>query len=175
MGSLRSTFANFAPRLNILVTRWKRGVYRVSQRPTNGSIRDSRGPVVRRIENLGWRLGACYRPRHGGRPQDCPRRLGRSDGHELKVARRAPRLAVTGPAPARAGVSCHVEAPRVTCHSSSFLGRAHPSARLRAGTELNNSPATDLTMRALHCVAVQVASTECWQDGEHARNAWRTR
>lgn len=52
MGSLRSTFANFAPRLNTLVTRWKRGVYRVSQRPVNGSIRDSRGPVVRRIENL---------------------------------------------------------------------------------------------------------------------------
>ena len=52
MGSLRSTFANFAPRLNTLVTRWKRGVYRVAKRPENGSIRDSRGPVVRRIENL---------------------------------------------------------------------------------------------------------------------------
>lgn len=52
LGSLRSTFANFAPRLNTLVTRWKRGVYQVSQRPENGSIRDSRGPVVRRIENL---------------------------------------------------------------------------------------------------------------------------
>lgn len=52
MGSLRSTFANFSPRLNTLVTRWKRGVYRVSQRPENGSIRDTRGPVVRRIESL---------------------------------------------------------------------------------------------------------------------------
>ncbi|MFT3968894.1 MAG: EamA family transporter [Micropruina sp.] len=52
LGSLRSMFANFAPRLNTLVTRWKRGVYRVSQRPENGSIRDSRGPVVRRIEDL---------------------------------------------------------------------------------------------------------------------------
>lgn len=52
LGSLRSTFVNFAPRLNTLAIRWKRGVYRVSQRPENSSIRDSRGPVVRRIENL---------------------------------------------------------------------------------------------------------------------------
>lgn len=51
-GSLRSTFVNFALRLNTPVTRWKRGVYRVSQRPENGSIRDFRGPVVRRIEDL---------------------------------------------------------------------------------------------------------------------------
>lgn len=52
MGSLRSTFVNLAPRLNTLVTRWKRGVYRVAQRPVSAPIRDSRGPVVRRIENL---------------------------------------------------------------------------------------------------------------------------
>lgn len=58
MGSLRSTFANFAPRLNTLVTRWKRGVYRVAQRPESGPIRDSRGPVVRRIENLQTFLSA---------------------------------------------------------------------------------------------------------------------
>lgn len=58
-GSLRSTFANFAPRLNTLVTRWKRGVYRVSQRPENGSIRDTRGPIVRRIENLQTFLSAA--------------------------------------------------------------------------------------------------------------------
>lgn len=51
LGSLRSTFSNLAPRLNTLVTRWERGVYRVSRRPDSGSIRDSRGPVVRRIEN----------------------------------------------------------------------------------------------------------------------------
>ena len=50
LGSLRSTFANFAPRLKTLVTRWNRGVYRVAQRLENGPIRDSRGPVVRRIE-----------------------------------------------------------------------------------------------------------------------------
>jgi len=51
-GSLRSMFVNFAPRLDTLVTRWKRGVYRVVQRPDSAPIRDSRGPVVRRIENL---------------------------------------------------------------------------------------------------------------------------
>ena len=52
LGSLRSTFVNFAPRLNTLVTRWKRGVYRVAQRPGNGTIRDSCGPVVRKIDQL---------------------------------------------------------------------------------------------------------------------------
>lgn len=52
LGSMRSTFANLAPRLNTLVTRWKRGVYRVSQRAESSPIQDSRGAVVRRIENL---------------------------------------------------------------------------------------------------------------------------
>ena len=52
LGSLRSTFANLAPRLKTLVTRWKRGVYRVSQRPETAPMEDSRGTVVRRIEQL---------------------------------------------------------------------------------------------------------------------------
>ena len=52
LGSLRSTFVNFSPRLNTLVMRWKRGVYRVSQRRDSAPIRDSRGPVGRRIEDL---------------------------------------------------------------------------------------------------------------------------
>ena len=51
-GSLRSTFANLTPRLQTLVTRWKRGVYRVSQRPETAPMEDSRGTVVRRIEHL---------------------------------------------------------------------------------------------------------------------------
>lgn len=51
-GSLRSTFANLTPRTKTLVTRWKRGVYRVSQRPETAPTQDSRGTVVRRIENL---------------------------------------------------------------------------------------------------------------------------
>lgn len=52
LGSLRSTFANLAPRLKTLVTRWKRGVYRVYQRPETTPMEDSRGTVVRRIGNL---------------------------------------------------------------------------------------------------------------------------
>lgn len=52
MGSLRSTFANLTPRLKTLVTRWKRGVYRGSQRPETAPMEDSRGTVVRRIEHL---------------------------------------------------------------------------------------------------------------------------
>lgn len=52
LGSLRSTFSNLTPRLKTLVTRWKRGVYRVSQRPETAPVADSRGPVVRRIEHL---------------------------------------------------------------------------------------------------------------------------
>lgn len=52
LGSLRSTFANLTPRLKTLVTRWKRGVYRVSQRPETVPMEDCRGTVVRRIEHL---------------------------------------------------------------------------------------------------------------------------
>ena len=52
LGSLRSTFANLTPRTKTLVTRWKRGVYRVSQRPETAPMEDSRGTVVRRIEQL---------------------------------------------------------------------------------------------------------------------------
>lgn len=48
MGSLRGTFANLTPRTKTLVTRWKRGVYRVSQRPETAPMQDSRGTVVRR-------------------------------------------------------------------------------------------------------------------------------
>lgn len=51
-GSLRSMFANLTPRLNTLVARRKRGVYRVSQRPETAPMEDSRGAVVRRIEHL---------------------------------------------------------------------------------------------------------------------------
>lgn len=52
LGSLRSTFSNLTPRLKTLVTRWKRGVYRMSQRPETAPMEDSRGTVVRRIEHL---------------------------------------------------------------------------------------------------------------------------
>ena len=51
-GSLRSTFSNLTPRTKTLVTRWKRGVYRVSQRPETTPMEDSGGTVVRRIEHL---------------------------------------------------------------------------------------------------------------------------
>ncbi len=49
LGSLRSTFSNLTPRTKTLVTRWKRGVYRVSQRLENTPIQDVRGACVRRI------------------------------------------------------------------------------------------------------------------------------
>ena len=52
MGCLRSTFANLTPHLKTLVTRWKRGVYRVSHRAETGPTEDSRGTVVRRIGHL---------------------------------------------------------------------------------------------------------------------------
>ncbi len=52
LGSLRSTFANLAPRRKTLVTRWKRGVYWVSQRPETAPMEDPRGAVVRRIEHF---------------------------------------------------------------------------------------------------------------------------
>lgn len=49
MGSLRRQFSNLSPRLETLIFRWKRGVYRVSQRVDDAPIHDVRGPVVRRI------------------------------------------------------------------------------------------------------------------------------
>ncbi len=52
LGSLRSTFSNLTLLLKTLVTRWKRGVYRVSQRSETAPSEDSRGTVVRRIEHL---------------------------------------------------------------------------------------------------------------------------
>lgn len=49
LGSLRRQFSNPTPKLKLLIFRWKRGVYRVSQRAGNTSIQDVRGPCVRRI------------------------------------------------------------------------------------------------------------------------------
>ena len=48
-GSLRRKFSNPTPKLKSLISRWKRGVYRVSQRADNTPIHDVRGPCVRRI------------------------------------------------------------------------------------------------------------------------------
>lgn len=59
LGSLRRTFSNLTPHLKTLVTRWKRGVYRVSQRPETTPMEDSRGAVVRRIEHLQTSLTAA--------------------------------------------------------------------------------------------------------------------
>lgn len=49
MGSRRNTFSNLSPKLNTLVSRWKRGVYRAHQRGEITPIRDDRGAVVREI------------------------------------------------------------------------------------------------------------------------------
>lgn len=49
LGSLRRQFSNPSPKLESLISRWKRGVYRVSQRVDSTSIQDLRGPCVRRI------------------------------------------------------------------------------------------------------------------------------
>ena len=49
MGSLRRQFSNPTPKLKSLISRWKRGVYRVSERVDGAPIHDVRGPVVRRI------------------------------------------------------------------------------------------------------------------------------
>lgn len=49
MGSLHRQFSNPSPKLNSLISRWKRGVYRVSQRTGSTPIQDVRGPCVRRI------------------------------------------------------------------------------------------------------------------------------
>lgn len=51
MGSLRREFSNLPSRLETLILRWKRGVYRVSKRCDVDPIRDVRGLVVRRIAN----------------------------------------------------------------------------------------------------------------------------
>ena len=49
LGSLRREFSNPTPNLKSLISRWRRGVYRVSQRVHSAPIRDARGPCVRRI------------------------------------------------------------------------------------------------------------------------------
>lgn len=49
MGSLRRQFSNPTPKLKSLISRWKQGVYRVSQRVDSTPIQDVRGPCVRRI------------------------------------------------------------------------------------------------------------------------------
>ena len=49
LGSLRRQFSNPTPKLKSLISRWKRGVYRVSQRVHSAPIQDVRGPCVRRI------------------------------------------------------------------------------------------------------------------------------
>lgn len=49
LGSLRRQFSNPTPKLKSLISRWKRGAYRVSQRIDNTPIQDVRGPCVRRI------------------------------------------------------------------------------------------------------------------------------
>lgn len=48
-GSLRRQFSNPSPGLKLLISRWKRGVYRVSRRVGSTPIQDVRGPCVRRI------------------------------------------------------------------------------------------------------------------------------
>ncbi len=49
LGSLRRQFSNPKPKLESLISRWKRGVYRVSQRAESTPIQDVRGPWVRRV------------------------------------------------------------------------------------------------------------------------------
>lgn len=51
LGSLRRQFSNPTLKLKTLISRWKRGAYRVSQRVGSIPIQDVRGPVVRRIGN----------------------------------------------------------------------------------------------------------------------------
>lgn len=46
MGSLRLLFTNLTPGQNALIKRWKRDVYRTSQRGSDDPICDIRGPVV---------------------------------------------------------------------------------------------------------------------------------
>ncbi len=49
LGSLRRQFSNPTPKLESLISRWKRGTYRMSQRVGSAPIQDVRGPCVRRI------------------------------------------------------------------------------------------------------------------------------
>ena len=49
LGFLRREFSNPTPMLKSLIPRWKRGIYRVSQRVENTPIQDVRGACVRRI------------------------------------------------------------------------------------------------------------------------------
>ncbi len=49
LGSLRRQFSNPKPKLESWIYRWKRGVYRVSQRAESTPIQDVRGPWVRRV------------------------------------------------------------------------------------------------------------------------------
>ena len=50
LGFLRREFSNPTPMLKSLISRWKRGAYRVSQRANYTPIQDVRGACVRRIE-----------------------------------------------------------------------------------------------------------------------------
>jgi len=52
VGSLRDLFTNLTPGQNALIKRWKRGVYRTSQRASEPPIRDLRGPVVGTIATV---------------------------------------------------------------------------------------------------------------------------
>lgn len=46
---LRGEFENLGPALKTVASRWKRGVYKTSRRPTEPTITDDRGRVVRSI------------------------------------------------------------------------------------------------------------------------------
>ena len=59
LGSLRRQFSNPTPKLKSLISRWKQGVYRVSQRVDSAPIQDGRGPCVRRIGKLQTFLSAA--------------------------------------------------------------------------------------------------------------------
>ena len=52
MGSLRLLFTNLTPVQNALIKRWKRGVYRTSQRGSEAPITDVRGRVVGTIATV---------------------------------------------------------------------------------------------------------------------------
>lgn len=52
MGSLRLLFTNLTPGQNALIKRWKRGVYRTSQRGSEPPTSDVRGPVVGTIATV---------------------------------------------------------------------------------------------------------------------------
>lgn len=52
MGSLRESLTNFPRKVQILITRWNRGVFRGAHRTAATRINDSRGPVVRTTETV---------------------------------------------------------------------------------------------------------------------------